>query len=206
MLSLPLCPFFWDVSCSPGVSSNPWYLRQNTVLPGILRTVPRVVRGGGPCMARRRIRPRTWCYLGVQINLLSQFPILGPIPAPVPAGDWRAGFHRSSVIRTSQRWLQCVRLPTPVLSKGVLPFSLPWLESIERKRLGLPSLAFRTLTEQTAKNVSLGHDSAYHACISWSFPTWPGVMSLARTCTCPRQRLLVWLQWLHRLCNPINLG
>ena len=79
---------------------------------------------GGPCVARRRLQPRTWCYPGVQFNLLSRSPILGPSVAPVPAGDWGAELCGSSMSRTSQRRSRCVRLTTPVLAKGVLPFSL----------------------------------------------------------------------------------
>ena len=158
------------------------------VLPGILRAVTRMVSGGGggPCVARRRLRPLTWCYPGVHFNVIYWYPIPGPILASVPAGDWRYDLHGSSVSRTLQRRLQCVHLPTPVLAKGVLSFSLPWLASIEKKILGLPSLAFRPIKEKTAKNASIGCDSAYRDFLSWSFPTWPGVMSLASTFTCPR--------------------
>ena len=46
--------------------------------------------GGGPCVARRRLQPCKWCYLGVQFNLLDQSPIPGPSPVTVPAGDWGA--------------------------------------------------------------------------------------------------------------------
>ena len=45
---------------------------------------------GGPCVARRRLQPCKWCYLGVQFNLLDQSPIPGPSPVTVPAGDWGA--------------------------------------------------------------------------------------------------------------------
>ena len=163
------------------------------------------VRGGFPCVARRRLWPCPWCYPGVQFNLLSRSPIPDTSPVPVPAGDWGADLHGSSVNRTSQRQYRCVRLPSPVLVKGVIAFSLPWIDSVERFRLGLLSLAFRPLKEQTAKNVSVGCYGAYHDCLSWYFPTWPGVLSLDHTCTCPRQRLLVWHQWWHRLDYPINL-
>ena len=54
---------------------NPWFLRRYTVLLGILLAVPRMVRGGEAggefyCVARRCLRPRTWCYPGVRFNLL----------------------------------------------------------------------------------------------------------------------------------------
>ena len=100
------------------------------MLPGVLRAVTRMVRGGGvggggvPCVDRRHLRPRTWCYLGVQFNLISQSAILGPIPAPVPAGDWGAELRGSSISRTLQWKLRCIRLPTPVIEKGVIPFYL----------------------------------------------------------------------------------
>ena len=162
-------------------------------------------RGGGPCVARRCLQTRPWCYSGVQFNLLARSPIPDPSPFPVPTGDWGSELRGSSVSRTLQRRLRCVRLRTPVLAKGVLPFSLPWLESVERARLGIPSLAFRPLKEQTAKNISVGPYSSYRACISWSFPTWLGVMSLARTCTCKRKRLIFWRQWWRWLDNHINL-
>ena len=45
-------------------------------------------RGEGPCVARRCLHPRTWCYPDVQFNLPSRFLIPGPSPAPVLAGDW----------------------------------------------------------------------------------------------------------------------
>ena len=106
--------------------------------------------------------------------------------------------------RTSQRQLRYVRLPTPVLAKGVFNFYMPWLESIYRERIGLLSLELRPLKEQTAKHVSVGRDSAYRACLSWYFPTWPGVMSLAHTCIYPRHHLQYWRQWWHRIDDPIN--
>ena len=111
--------------------------------------------GGGPCVARRHMQPRTWCYPGLQFNLIVQSLIPDPSMDPVPAGDWGAELRRSSVSRTSQRRLRCFRLPTPVLSKGVLPFSLPWLDSIERELLGIPSLVFRPLKQQMAKKIML---------------------------------------------------
>ena len=78
--------------------------------------------GGGPCVARSHIQPCKWWYPGVQFILPSRSSIMGPSLAPVPAGDWGAELHRSSVSRTLQRRLGCVRLPTPVLSKGFFPF------------------------------------------------------------------------------------
>ena len=84
-----------------------------------------VMVGGGPCVERRRLQTCTWCYPSVQFNLSDQSPIPGPSPAPVPAGYWGAELRGSSMIRTPQRRLRCIRLPTPVLEKGVLPFSLP---------------------------------------------------------------------------------
>ena len=147
----------------------------------------------GPYVDRRPLQSRTWCYSGMQFNLLDQSPILGPSPAPIPEGYWGAELCRSSVSRTSQRILRCFHLLTPILSKGVLLFPLPWIDSIERAQLGLLSLAFCPLKEQTVKTFSVGHDSAYHACLSWYFPTCPGVISLIHTCMNPRQRLLSFL-------------
>ena len=108
-----------------------------------------------------------------------QLPIPVPSPVPVSTADWGADLLGSSVSRTLQRRLWCVHLPTPVLAKGVLPFSLPWIDSVERAILGLYSLLFPPLKEQMVKNVSVSHYSDYRACISWSFTTYPGVMSLA---------------------------
>ena len=55
ILCLFLRPLFWGVSCFPGLPSYPCFLRLNTcflrrypVLPGILRVVLCMVRGGGP--------------------------------------------------------------------------------------------------------------------------------------------------------------
>ena len=79
-------------------------------------------REGGPCMDRSRMRTRTWCYPGVQFNLIAWYLILGPRPAPVTARNWRAELRGSSVSRTSKQLLQCVYLPTPVREKWVLPF------------------------------------------------------------------------------------
>ena len=132
MLSLSLCTLFWDISCFPILPSNPcflrqnpWFLRRSTVLPGILRALRRVVHGRGPCVARRRLQPRKGCYPGVQFNLLARSPIPGPRPASVLAGDWGADLRGSSVSRTLQRRFLCIRLSTPILAKGVLPFSMP---------------------------------------------------------------------------------
>ena len=109
--------------------------------------------GGGQCVAMWSLQPRLWCYPGVQFNLKSQSPIMGLIPAPVPVGDWGAELRGSSVSRTSQRRLRCVLLPAPVLAEGVLPFSMPRLDSIERARLGLPSPEFHPLNEQMSKKI-----------------------------------------------------
>ena len=81
-------------------------------------------RGGG-CVDRRRLQPCTWCYPGVQFNLISLSLIPGTSPAPVTTGEWGAELRGSSVSRNLQRQLRCVRLPTPVLAKGVLSFYLP---------------------------------------------------------------------------------
>ena len=69
--------------------------------------------GGGPCVARRLLQPHTWCYQGMQFNLLAQYLIMGLGPAPIPVGHWAAELCESSMIRTSQRRLRCVRLPPP---------------------------------------------------------------------------------------------
>ena len=71
------------------------------------------------------MQPRIWFYPGVQFNLPARFLIPVPSPALVLAGDWEVELRRSSVSTTSWQRLRCVRLPTPVLVKGVLPFSLP---------------------------------------------------------------------------------
>ena len=159
MLPLPLRLLFQGVYLFPGFPSDPWFLRQNScflrrypVLPRFLHAVPRMVRGGGgggrglgTCVASRRLHPCTYFYLGVKSNLLSQLPILDPIPDNVPAGDWGAKLHGLSVSRTSQRRLQCVRLLTPILAKGFLPFYLPCLYSIEKWQLDLRYLAFHSV-------------------------------------------------------------
>ena len=80
---------------------------------------------GGPCVDRRCMQLHTWCYLGGQFNLPARSRILDPIPDPVPAGDCGADHRGSSVSRTLHRRLRCVRLPTPILAKRILPFSLP---------------------------------------------------------------------------------
>ena len=79
MLSFYLRLLFWGFSRLPGFLSNTCFLRQNPcflrqypVQPRFLFAVPRVVRGGGeggPCVAGRRLQPRTWFYPGVQFNL-----------------------------------------------------------------------------------------------------------------------------------------
>ena len=162
--------------------------------------------GGGPHVARKRLQPCTCWYLGVKFNLPSLFTIPGPILAPFPAGDWVSNLRGSSVSRTLQWKLQCFRLPTPVLAKGVLTFSLPWLDSIEIARLGLLPIVFCSLKEQMARNVSVSCDSGYCAYLSWSFPTWPGVMSLARTFMYLGQHHQAWRQRWCQLNNPINFG
>ena len=106
--------------------SNPWFLLKNTVLPWFLYAVLRVLRGrrggGGTWVDWRRPQPHKCFYPGVQFNLPTRLPISDPNPDPVTAGDWEAELRGSSMNRTSQRWLRCDRLPTPVLVKGVLPF------------------------------------------------------------------------------------
>ena len=130
MFYLSLHLIFRGVSRFPVFPSNPCFLRRYPVLPRVLHVVPRMVRGGragggvGPCVARRRLQPRTGCYPGVQFILPARSPIPGPSPATILVGDWGAELRRSSVSRTSQQRLHCVRLPTPVIAKGVLPFSL----------------------------------------------------------------------------------
>ena len=128
-LSLRL--LFWGVPLSLSFPSNSWILRRYPMLPRVLSAVLRVVQSwggregqGNPCVARSYLQPHIWCYLGVQFNLPAWFRIPGPSPDPVPAGDWISYPCRSSVIRTSQRRLWYVRLRTPILAKGVLPFSL----------------------------------------------------------------------------------
>ena len=163
---LSLRILFRGVSRFSGFLSNFWFLcrypcflHRYHVLPRVLRAVLRVVHGGGAVggggswVVRRLLNPRTWCYPGMQFNLPAWFPILGPSLAPVPAGDWGAEIHGSSVGRTLQRRLWSIRLPIPVLVKGVLPFSLPLLRSIDKARIALPSLVFRPLKEQTAKTI-----------------------------------------------------
>ena len=150
-LSCPIPDFYANIPCYLGL-----YMRYRAWCVG---------GGGGTCVASSSLQPRTWCYLGVQFNLLAQSPIPGACPAPIPTGDWGSKLRGSSVIRTLQRRLRCVRLPTPVLVKGVIPFSLPQLDSIERARLGLASLAFCPLKEQTAKIISVGRFSVYRACL-----------------------------------------
>ena len=59
--------------------------------------------GKGPCEVRRRLKPHTWFYPGVQFNLQARSPIPGPSPVPVPVGELGAKLCKSSVSRTSQR-------------------------------------------------------------------------------------------------------
>ena len=158
---------------------NPWFLcqypcfiRWNTVLPCFLRAVPHAVHkwgggSGGPWVAWRRPWPRTFFKSGGCFNLPTQSPILYPSLSLFPTGDWLADLHGSFVSRTWQRRLRFDCLPTPVLATWVWPFSMSWLDSIARVRQGLPSLSFRLLREQTAKNISDGRDSAYR-----DYPFW----------------------------------
>ena len=140
--------------------SNPWFLRQNSfflrknpVLLWFSRAFPRAVKGrrwvGVPWVYWRRPWFHTFFYPGVQFKMSTRLPISDPSPAPVPAGDWGAYLRGLFVNRTSHWWLRFVSLPTPLLTKGVLPFSLEWLDSIAIVRPGLPYLAFRPLKEQT---------------------------------------------------------
>ena len=59
--------------------------------------------GEGSCVSRSLLQPHTWCYPGVQYNLISWYPIPGPGLVPVPAGDWGTKLRGSSVSRTSQQ-------------------------------------------------------------------------------------------------------
>ena len=104
-----------------GLPSNPCFLSQNTcflrqysLLPGVLLAEPWVVRGGGfPCVSRRRLQHRTRCYTGVQFNLLAQSPIPDPSLVPVTKDDCGAELRGLSVSRTTQWRYRCVCLPTP---------------------------------------------------------------------------------------------
>ena len=113
------------------------------------------VEEGGLYGVMRRLQPHTWCYPGVQFNLPAWSSIPGPSLAPFPVGDLGAELCGSSVSRTSQQWLRCFRSPTPVIEKGVLPFSMPWIDSIERARLGIYSLEFCPPKEKRRKMVQL---------------------------------------------------
>ena len=136
MLYLSICPLFRDVyhflvSCPIPV----FYAKILAFYAGILCYLGFYARysawcvcgeggwgGGVPFVARRRLQPCMWCYLGVQFNLLARSSIIGPRPAPVPTWDWGAELRGSSVISTSQRRLRCICLPTPYLRKGFFPF------------------------------------------------------------------------------------
>ena len=83
------------------------------------------IGGGVPWMAWRRPWSHARFKSGVHFNLPTQLPIPDPSPDPVPAGEWGADLCGSLLNRTSQRRLQFDRLPTPVLAKGILSFSLP---------------------------------------------------------------------------------
>ena len=111
--------------------------------------------GGGLYVASRLLHPHMWCYPGVKFKLLARSLITGPSPVPVLVVDWGAELCGSSVSRNLQWRLLCVRLPTPILDKGVIPFYLLRLNSVERAQLGPPSLGLRPLKEQMAKNVSV---------------------------------------------------
>ena len=168
----------------------------------VLRVVTRVVRGGwgigwvGPCVSIRRLQPCTWCYPGVQFNWPDQFPIRvrARLLFPQKTGEPSSADHPWVGPRKVD-WDASV-YPPPYLR---------WIRSIERAQLGLTALEFRPLKEQTAKNVSVGCDSAYHACLSLSFLTWTGVMSLACTCTYPRQNHQAWRPLRIWIDNPITL-
>ena len=166
MLLLSLYLLYQGVSCFTEYLSNPYFVRQNTVLPWILRALPHAVRGSGEgdWVAWRRPWPHMCFKPSVQFNLPTWFLIPDPSLAPIPAGDWGAEIFGSFVNMILYRWLQLFCVHPPVIAKGVLTFSLPWLHSIVRVQPGLPSLVFRPLREKTTKNVSIGCDSAYHAC------------------------------------------
>ena len=105
---------------------KPCFLHQYLVLPRVLLAVPRVVfREGVPvwlgCVCSL-VRDFT---LGVQFNLLSRSLITDPSTVTIYTGDWGVELCGSSMSRTLQQRLKCVRLSTPVLAKGVIPFSLP---------------------------------------------------------------------------------
>ena len=102
------------ISASHLLGSLPFYqfpvqslfLRHNPVLPRIISTVPYVACArGGPCVARRRLQTRMWCYPGMQFNLITRYPIPGPGPAPVTTRDWGVELRGSSVSSTLQRRL-----------------------------------------------------------------------------------------------------
>ena len=162
LLSLHL--LFQVISCFPVFPSNPWFflqnpflIRQNSVIPWFLLAVPCTVCNGGggggvPWLVWRHTWPRTCFWSGVQFNLPTWFLILDPSPAPVTTGDWGAELCGSFVSRTSQRRLRFGILPTPVLAKGIVLFSLPWINPILIVQSGLSSLVFRPLREQRAEN------------------------------------------------------
>ena len=121
----------------------------NPVLPWFLRAVPRAVHGGGGGGSRGwlggvlglvRVFSRA-CSLICQQD--SRFHIPARLPFLQGTGELISADHLWIGPRNSN----CnpfVYLP-PYLQKRVLPFYLPWLESIEIARPGLPSLAFRPL-------------------------------------------------------------
>ena len=133
----------------------PWFLRQNLLLRvfHVLYRAPCTSGGGGvPWVMWRNSWPRTRFYAGVWFNPPTQFPILDPSLAPFPTGDWGFELRGSYVSSTLQPRFWFNRLPTPVLAKGVLPFLLPWSDSIAQVRPGLLSLSFHPLKEQKEKN------------------------------------------------------
>ena len=155
-----------------------------------------------PWVAWKLTWPRTCFKSEVKFNLPTQFSI--PDPSLTPAGDWGAELHGSFVNRTLQRQFRFGCLPKPVLVKGVIPFSMPWLDSIARVRPDLPFLAFRPLRENTTNFFSVGRDIDYHACPFWSFPTGIGALPLVHSCMNPRRQPQVWRKWWHWLDDPIN--
>ena len=106
---------------------------------------------------------------------------------------------------TSRRRLLFNLLPTPVLVKGVLPFSLLWLGSVARVRPELTSLDLRPLREQTTLNSSVGCNCAYCACLFLLFPTRLGELTMVTNFMITRQSHQVWRQLWCRLDNAINL-
>ena len=105
--------------------------------------------GGVPWVAWRHPWTRAYFYLGVQFNVPTWFLITDLNLAPVPTGDWRSELCGSFTGRILQRRLRFFYLIAPVLAKGFLPLSIPWIESIESAWPGLPYLSLYPLREQT---------------------------------------------------------